>query len=460
MSCCAMRWWRVLNLFRLNTLMSDSVHEIRALTDAMFDGVITAEQTLRLDSLIVHDAACLQAYLEILNLHGDLLARADAQTDEQAAITALQDFSNVCEIRERRTQYWLLAASVASILLLLTGTSWMWIRHGMRPAPIGNIAHLTSNAAFSVARLDLGDVLHKGSSLDIEEGVVTIELPNVLIDLIGPASLQLNNAGQVRLLKGMLTAHVLPGGQGFKVRTPDAEVVDLGTEFSVKYDAQQGTDVSVRRGRARASLLDQTGAVSKIVDLTTSRSAKFVASKSILSETAFQPELFDQVHRARGAIRSISGQLRTPAELPASLQAEQAITPNHMLVIPEQQHVTLLEDLIVDTLTGRKTIPAGVILRSYLVHYDPTDTSQFAPRGAVTFFGKIAAVLNTTGPLNATDSQFGLPDVLFDNHSFRGLEMDFDQIHVSDDNQTVSFFFGMAPPTYLDQVRILVFSTP
>jgi len=430
--------------------------EIRSLADAMFDGTIDAVKVRRLETLLEKDQSCLQTYLEMVNLHGALLTQADSRTDQQAALTTLQEFSEACERRERRSRFRLVTFSAVSAVVLCGALGWLFLTTAFRPAPLGNIAHLTANASSQTSRLEPGQVLRKGSSLSIEEGILTIELANTMVDILGPAELKLSDDKLIQLQRGTLTARVLPGGEGFTVRTPDAEVVDLGTEFSVQYSPQQGTDVAVRSGRAKASLLDNAGLPSKVLDLTTNRAARLQRSQGTLSETTFQSQVFEQVDRTRGGIRSISGHLRTPVEMPVSLKSEATTTPNHMLVIPERQNVVLQSDLEVEMLTGRQRLPAGTTVSSYLVHYDPTNTSKFAPRGAVTFFSKITAVLTDTESLVLTDSIFSLPEIVFDQQKQRGLERDLDQIQLSDDLKTVSFFFGMSPPIYLDQVRILV----
>jgi hypothetical protein len=44
----------------------------------------------------------------------------------------------------------------------------------------------------------------------------------------------------------------------------------------------------------------------------------------------------------------------------------------------------------------------------------------------------------------------------FERQSFREIEPEEDEIHISDDRMTISFYFGLSPPAFLDEVRILV----
>ncbi len=49
--------------------------------------------------------------------------------------------------------------------------------------------------------------------------------------------------------KGKLRVTVPPHAQGFAIRTPKLELVDLGTEFGVQVDDGKGTEVQVFQGK-------------------------------------------------------------------------------------------------------------------------------------------------------------------------------------------------------------------
>jgi hypothetical protein len=66
--------------------------------------------------------------------------------------------------------------------------------------------------------------------------------------LRAPVILQLVSQDRVRLLSGKIKVNAPARTNGFTVETPSAEVVDLGTEFSVEA-AQTGTDLVVYGGK-------------------------------------------------------------------------------------------------------------------------------------------------------------------------------------------------------------------
>ena len=93
------------------------------------------------------------------------------------------------------------------------------------------------------SRLDVGD------SIQIEAGVVELMLDNSTeIKLEGPADFCLQSLSKAVLSNGNLVARCGPEAVGFKVVSPDVNVVDLGTEFGVSVRSGQHTDVVVYDG--------------------------------------------------------------------------------------------------------------------------------------------------------------------------------------------------------------------
>lgn len=69
-----------------------------------------------------------------------------------------------------------------------------------------------------------------------------------VVKLKGPVEFQPRSSGQMLLTRGRLSATVPQPAIGFTVKTPTAEVVDLGTEFDVTVKETGASDVLVRKG--------------------------------------------------------------------------------------------------------------------------------------------------------------------------------------------------------------------
>src|SRR5690606_6534244 len=104
---------------------------------------------------------------------------------------------------------------------------------------------------------------------------------------------------QVQLEHGIVKALVGKGGEGFIIRTPQAEVVDLGTEFLVSHDPIAGTDVNVRQGRTKASLLDKHGVPLNVIELTANRAARLSSKLDQPREVNFDSRLFEEIDVSR-----------------------------------------------------------------------------------------------------------------------------------------------------------------
>lgn len=428
--------------------------EMRGLVDDLYDGQISDTDLALLEELLLTNQSCLQVYLEHLDFHCELIDQADQTPPEIAALTCMQQYSQASAARQSRQQLRMTLLVTTSTLLLLLGAGWIFFSTFRMPPEVGTIISLSTHAQ-SIPPLELGQVIRQREKFDATEGVISLQLPSVIVDVIAPAQLRWDNHQCLYLLHGTVVVKVDPAGPGFTVRTPDAEVVDLGTEFLVQHETQNGTYVSVRRGEARAKLLDWRGIPTKAIELTASRAAQIQRSSEVVRETEYSTEQYLPVDRSRGGIRRLTGTLRTVADPPRDLTSNQTTTLDHMLVIPERQ-VTLETDLTVAGLAGPVTLPKGTTISSYLIHYDPTRSVSLSSRGSVTFFGDIVAIIGTSVGLTATDPLFGNSATVFEPQSFRELELAEDEIQISDNRKTVSFYFGTDPPAYLDECRILV----
>lgn len=431
--------------------------EARQFADAVYDRRITPAAWQRLDELITNDLGCLQAYIERIDFHGALLDHAIERHPGNPAVAAMNQIARNTA-RQERQKAWGMSFLLATCALLMVGAfSWLVFQFRQLPPGVGTVANLTIDLKAD-ASTELGQVVRQGSLFSLSEGIASLQLPNVLMDIMGGSQVRMTSAREVELFQGSVHAAVEPGGEGFTVRTPDSRIVDLGTEFVVSYSPGKGTEISVRKGRVQASLLDRQGVPLKMLEITTERSATISQRENSIREMNFIPAPFLEIDKVRGTIQSIDGTLRTVHEPPPSLAQGQLPTPNQILVIPERQGVVLENDLEVTGIFGPVTIPAGTAVSSYLIHYEPDHRTNSAPRGAVTFHGRITAVLADSGQLARTDKEFGLPGTIYEKSGFRELELDEDEVRVSDDQKTASFYFGVSGGQSLDQARLLITS--
>lgn len=90
--------------------------------------------------------------------------------------------------------------------------------------------------------------------LTIQRGVVHVRFnQGANVAMQGPADFEIINARKGFLHKGQIAVYVPKGAEGFQVDTPQAEVIDLGTEFGLSVDSLGESQVHVFAGEVEYS---------------------------------------------------------------------------------------------------------------------------------------------------------------------------------------------------------------
>ncbi len=178
------------------------------------------------------------------------------------------------------------------------------------PSASSSIARLTSVAdcRWDDQELEPGDGLKSGQSLHLAWGVAEVDFDiGVRVILQGPASLKLLSADSVQLRMGKLTAEITnKAARGFKIRTPEATLVDQGTEFGVEVTRGGSSRVHVFQGEVDVALDQNERKTIQLQRLTANCGARLEgkpASMTLLEDTG---ESFirsmDQVQRDRHTV--------------------------------------------------------------------------------------------------------------------------------------------------------------
>ncbi|QDT66071.1 FecR family protein [Calycomorphotria hydatis] len=435
--------------------------EIAELAEAMCQGRLDAARSTRLDELLRSNLFCQQWFVEYLDLHAELWQMKQERTSGSPSQAAVERVATLLQGRNRQvaSRHLLaivsIATSVAAVLLVGLGV-FLW------PATptMARIVTLSENVEWSSnnkTEFAVGSRLEQGQMLSITKGLLTIQLDDgAFVDLRAPCTVAVMNTNRIWLDQGAVKALVGPDAIGFEVHTPDARIVDLGTEFLVERDPKRGTEVSVRQGRVRTEVLDSNGKSMQELELTSGRSLlldRFAAGPEELAWPVEDYESFDEV---TGGLASMEGMARVRAGKIASLLPGEHVTHSHLLVVPERTGVLLREPLVVGQGANRQTIPAGTLVDSYLLHFDFNRYITKPPAGSVSFHRPILAMVSDAAELNLTDELFGAEDVQYPQEDFRGLEAGVDQVALSDDKRTITFDFEVRLPHAMDQCRILV----
>ncbi len=169
--------------------------------------------------------------------------------------------------------------ALAAVIAILLGIGWLlrnelgWSRSPNRTPPIARqrldratplprrplpglpnedpgFAYVTASrdAVWETPHQD-GDRLSSGL-VRLSSGEATIRFDKgTAARLVGPATLDLRDPDEVRLVRGKVSVAVPSQAIGFTVVTPVGRVVDLGTEFDVAVEASGTTETLVRSGK-------------------------------------------------------------------------------------------------------------------------------------------------------------------------------------------------------------------
>lgn len=143
----------------------------------------------------------------------------------------------------------LMSASLAGWALQQTGRSGESVAVASSQ-PIGDIAPLVDASSWSFGRPGASNstAVFEGDTLWLDKGALELRLTTNTVALLeAPAIVQTVSTDRFRVIRGSIKVEVAKGAEGFSVETSSAEVIDLGTVFSVSVNGD-ATDLVVFDG--------------------------------------------------------------------------------------------------------------------------------------------------------------------------------------------------------------------
>ncbi|MGB7343162.1 MAG: LamG-like jellyroll fold domain-containing protein [Pirellulaceae bacterium] len=261
------------------------------LIDRFLDGEVSQDETASVIQWL-ESAANLQRFARRSELHADLRSSLRRRSIQESAIEAC-DIQNYCEptaLAAGSGQQTIPAASAAGspaktklVLIAFATAATLLIAFMMWPEetqPDSSHEQFATVVSEIDALLTNGDSHWDGTGLvagnyQLKRGLLNLQFDGgVMVYVEAPAEFNVVSGKRLVLQHGRLSASVPPEGIGFTVDTPEAEVVDFGTEFSV--DVESGaSEVHVFDGlvRVHPGASNQRDA-SKSVDLQASQAVR------------------------------------------------------------------------------------------------------------------------------------------------------------------------------------------
>ncbi|MBX2850910.1 MAG: hypothetical protein KTR15_04090 [Phycisphaeraceae bacterium] len=152
----------------------------------------------------------------------------------------------------------------------------------------------------------IGAQLIEGEYL-LSQGTVRLRFSNgALVVVESPARFSLHSASMITLEEGQLVSHCDPEAQGFCVRTPYGDFIDLGTKFGVSVRPWKESQLHVFQGEVKTVVhrLDSGEAESRIVHTSEAVAIGPIHGQAIQPLANANPELFDTARRRVVASRN------------------------------------------------------------------------------------------------------------------------------------------------------------
>lgn len=199
-----------------------------------------------------------------------------------------------CWLRWRPLPRFAFAAGLLLVIGIAVWSLWPSLapRFGTPAVPICTLAQeLDAQWAAGSPHPKVGEPLTVGT-LQLKSGVVELDFTSkARVAVEGPALVTLNGYNTLKLEAGKMSADVQPSARGFSVQTPNATVVDLGTDFGVAVAADHSAQLAVFKGRVKLTTTARAG----MEWLLTNSMAVAVGANGDVTTTLFSETLFPQV---------------------------------------------------------------------------------------------------------------------------------------------------------------------
>jgi len=232
--------------------MNRSATDLKTLLDLLLDQECDDAQRERIEELLAQNPPLLDQYIAHMRLHSMLQWHCDtpaALLPEEEPATSL--LARPVPVRRRFSRSRMVAtvcATAAAVLLLAMGLTHSWFVDDAPPS-IGWVSDAESviwsedqTPIEEGASFGSGEIRTRGGLLELQfQSGATLQCR-------GPGVLEVLSGMRVRVVQGKVSVRVSDSAKGFVIETPDAEVIDLGTEFGVAVRQGEHTDVVVFDG--------------------------------------------------------------------------------------------------------------------------------------------------------------------------------------------------------------------
>lgn len=463
--------------------------EWESLLEQAINGTLSDSDAQLLNRILKADSERLDDYIRFVDMHASLYHEPLLAPDD--GLEMMVDYETLEKENERQRKskgFWRLLASVttAAALIAFSFSLWQSLPNESnwetdRGHYIGLVTSLKTKGAAS--DLYVGRGVQAGM-FKLASGKAQIRLDNgVELSMRGPVEFDVFGQDHLVLISGQLTANVPQQAIGFRIDTPDMEVVDLGTEFALKVNSSGESKLHVLEGEVEARLKQGLDFENKPLVIAKERLNELQQNPSYL-ELVYDPDSFAPSPERDQLIQSTGGMMQSLQEAPLDLRNGR-FKHDYLMLFPERLNYSLPEDLalnltepgnyrmlgaraveayysevsvekqarekIVESTIVQGHVSQGTVVNSYLVHLD-SPVALHQAKGRVRFKNRILGVIVSGPDLNRSDAILGNVDTVYESSHGRRTENDL--VRISSDRHQV--FLNFEVVGFIDQVRIVV----
>ncbi|TWT91725.1 FecR protein [Botrimarina colliarenosi] len=243
-----------------------TIARLRQLVSEKCEGTLTEDGIQELSELLDSSAEARDEYWKLTLVHANLgwhfAGQARCEDELGRILLDTSAWEQPEHLNSRRTHAYAWAIAIAASLLIAGfGGQFLAAPNEVPPAAsvsaeadavsvLGRLMARGPQSRWSLGRPGNHDIdaVRQGDTLWLEDGEAELHLlSDTVAKLQAPVILQVVSLDRLRLLRGRIEVDVAKGAEGFVVETTSAEVVDLGTVFSVEV-THDGTDLVVFDG--------------------------------------------------------------------------------------------------------------------------------------------------------------------------------------------------------------------
>jgi len=246
-----------------------------------FSGEISEGRLHKLEQALSQDADLRRQFIEHANVDSALSDLAALSMAELAEFDSLEFsiFPSHQHHSSANSSSRALGTVLGAVAVLILFSLFIWTPESIDEPVAELMASVDSNLITEQNVAWTENELRAGQYA-LKRGLLQLRFQGgVMVYLEAPARFEVVNGQRVILQEGRLSASVPPEGVGFTVETPEAEVIDFGTEFSIDVGGDS-SEVHVFDGLVRVEPRSKNNEPASSIDLRTSQAVRIDQSKA------------------------------------------------------------------------------------------------------------------------------------------------------------------------------------